>query len=59
MTRTFLVAVNIADTEDPALTAEDIKESLLSDGFSVSSVSPWSSPGATQAEGTALPVSLL
>lgn len=44
MTRTFLVAVEIDPQDDPSVVANDILESLQTDGISATSVSPWSSP---------------
>lgn len=45
MIRTFLVAVELgADPTDLSILAEDLKDSLMQDGFEVSSVKPWDSP---------------
>lgn len=45
MIRTFLVAVELGEAAaDLTILSEDIKESLESDGFDVSSVKPWDSP---------------
>jgi hypothetical protein len=45
MIRTFLVAVDLgSDPTDLSILAEDLKDSLMQDGFEVSSVKPWDSP---------------
>ena len=43
MTRTFLVAVNLAGSEDLTMVAAEIEDSLLTDGITVTSVKPWAS----------------
>ena len=43
MTRTFLVAVNLAGSEDLNMVAAEIEDSLLTDGITVTSVKPWAS----------------
>jgi hypothetical protein len=44
MTRTYLVALTDSISNDPLLVADDIMESLVSDGFDVESVKPWAAP---------------
>jgi len=43
MSRTFLVAVNLAGSEDLTMVAAEIEDSLLTDGIPVTSVKPWAS----------------
>lgn len=47
MTRTFLVAIDITDSSDPAQWAEEILSILTDEGIPVKSVNPWSSPQQT------------
>lgn len=56
MTRTFLLALELADNEDLDSTSMDIQDSLEQDGFIVNSVAPWASPLSASEE--ALPLSL-
>lgn len=46
MTRTFLVALELAGSEDLDAVAADIEDSLNTDGLPVSSVKPWAAPNA-------------
>jgi len=45
MTRTFLVALELPDDADVNAEADFIAD-ILNDDFTVTSVKPWSSPGA-------------
>ena len=47
MTRTFLVALELADLEDLDAVAAEIEDSLLADHLPVASVKPWSAPNTT------------
>lgn len=45
MIRTFLVALELGDdSTDLSILAADVQDSLMQDGFEVSSVKPWDSP---------------
>jgi len=45
MIRTFLVALELGqDSTELSVLAADIQDSLMQDGFEVSSVKPWDSP---------------
>ena len=46
--RTFLVTMSLQDGEDPLQVAEDIQESLESDGLPAIEVRPWASHGQQQ-----------
>lgn len=59
MTRTFLLALELTDNEDLDSTSMDIQDSLEQDGFTVTSVKPWASPGSSSSSPDELyPISL-
>lgn len=47
MTRTFLVALDLAPSSDLPSIAADIQDDLIDSGFNVLSVSPWGQPAAS------------
>lgn len=47
MTRAFVINLTLPDGSDPSAVAEDIADSLASDGYSIVSVAPWASPSDT------------
>lgn len=56
MTRTFLVAIDVPDTDPSSLagTAEDILDELTASGFTVISVKHWDSPDQLPGLGNSL-----
>ena len=58
MTRTFLVAVNLAGSEDLTMVAAEIEDSLLTNNITVTSVKPWAS-AMTDQSSDELPMPML
>ena len=51
MIRTFLVAIDLTNSEDLTMMANEIEDSLLTDGIPVTSVKPWASEMTEQSAG--------
>lgn len=54
MERAFIVTLEIDDSSDLAVIADDLTDVISSEGYVVKSVKPWASPEQAQAQASAL-----